>query len=876
MSKEVWTSRSLQVLWIALIYFLTGKLGLLWATPPGYASPVWPPAGLGLAALLLWGQNRWLGIFLGSLLINFTSPRFEFGDVSNLYLAFAIAFGNTVSLVIADSFIRRFLKFPKPFFLEKDCILFLVIAGPLAALISSSIGTLALYLGNQVHSANMFMNWLHWFSGDATGGLLFSPLGLIFSKDSRAFWLRSAKTVIIPIFVCFALVVGALHYLNSVEDQRTLSDFHKKSEIASNQIEKSLLNHQATLTTLRSFFTNSESVTFQEFQDFTNTLNANNPEIQTLGWIAEVRKGSEKLKAQFVAPSKSNEFLLDPQQIFPPQVQDIFQKARTEDSLQSLAPVVIPELDSSPLLILAYGNKGGVLFEAIRLQRLLDSTMAILGDPSYRIVIEHAQENTPQIIADSLAGESREARQHFSSAINAVRNLSVGPLSVKIHISQDTSLRTSSHFQTGLFLISMTIFTFLICAILLSIANGFVKVQEIVKQKTLHLNELNLRLEKASQTKSEFLANMSHEIRTPLNVLLGMADLLEDTPLNKEQSYFIDISKKAGANLLNIVNDILDISKIEAGLLTLEKTEVDIPDLTREVYEMFLPKAQQKNLRLSVQIKDEAKNIYLGDPTRIRQVVSNLVSNALKFTSEGHIDILVSENHDPQRPGNLLFEISDSGIGIPQEKLNQLFYPFTQADSTITRKFGGTGLGLSICKRLTTMMGGDISVKSNSLAGSTFSFTLDLQKVRSAAERRLKRKETERHSASTANHAALKILLVDDTLDNRDLIKAYLKNTAHEVMEAENGQEALQIFKTQPLDLILMDMQMPVMDGVAATEAIRTWEKSHNLHPTPIWALTAYALKEEIEKSLQAGCNLHLVKPIKRQDLLNHLTELTS
>ncbi|HEY1079294.1 MAG TPA: MASE1 domain-containing protein, partial [Bdellovibrio sp.] len=197
MSKEVWTSRGLQVLVIALLYFLTGKLGLLWAMPPGYASPVWPPAGLGLAALLLWGQNRWPGIFLGSLLINLTSTRLNPGDVNHLGIALVMALGNTMSLVIAGKLIRRFLKFPKPFFLERDCILFLVIAGPFAALISSSFGIMVLALGHQVHSANIFMNWLHWFAGDATGGLLFSPLGLIFSKDSRAFWIRSAKTVIV-------------------------------------------------------------------------------------------------------------------------------------------------------------------------------------------------------------------------------------------------------------------------------------------------------------------------------------------------------------------------------------------------------------------------------------------------------------------------------------------------------------------------------------------------------------------------------------------------------------------------------------------------------------------------------------------------------
>ena len=387
MNKEIWTSRGTQVLTIALLYFLTGKLGLLWAMPPGFASPVWPPAGLGLAALLLWGQNRWLGIFLGSLLINLTSQRIDLGDLTHLCIAVAIAMGNTASLVIAGKFIRRFLKFPKPFFLERDCILFLILAGPFAALISSSLGIFTLALGQQVHSGNIFMNWLHWFAGDATGGLLFAPLGLIFSKDSRAFWIRSAKTVIVPIFICFSLVVGAIHYLNRIEDQRMLTDFQKKSDLAFSQIEKNVLTHQAILTTLLSFFANSENVTFAEFQDFTKTLNANNAEIQTLGWIPANPQDRRSFKTRFVAPPEVNKFFLEPQHVFSPEIQNIFQMARTYNNLISLAPISIPELDPSPLLILAHGNKGGVLFAVIRLQQLLDTTMEIIGDSSYRIYI---------------------------------------------------------------------------------------------------------------------------------------------------------------------------------------------------------------------------------------------------------------------------------------------------------------------------------------------------------------------------------------------------------------------------------------------------------------------------------------------------------
>lgn len=873
MNKFSWKPWVLQTFLLAVTYYITGKLGLLWATPPGYASPVWPPTGLGIAALLLFGINRWPGIFVGAFLINYTTAPTEVAA----WTALGIAIGNTSSLIFASLLIKKGLDYPKAFYREKDFLLYLLIAGPFAGFISSTIGVSTLYFTELIHSGNFSMNWLHWFIGDATGGIIFAPLALIFSIKSRRFWMKSVKTVLLPLFVFFTIVVGAIHYLNKVEKDKVISEFTKKSEMVLNLVEKDVVAYQGILATLQSFYLNSQEVTSKEFQDFTRALNANHPEIQTLGWIPFHPTNKNTFLVRFVEPLEGNEVLLNSDLGTNPTVRDILQRASQEKKVINFAPVLLEDFHhdtENSFWFLAARTEKGVLFEIVHLNKVLTTLTDFLNDPSYRIQIKDISEETPLLIVDSIDRADSTAKKFYNKALTWTAPLEVGDRLWQISLHQDPSLRIGLTFSTSIFLFATLLFTFLICSLLLAIANSFVTVQEIVNQKTLYLRELNLQLEKASKTKSDFLANMSHEIRTPLNVLLGMADLLEESSLDKEQRHYVDISKKAGQNLLNIVNDILDISKIEAGLVSLEKTDVDLEELATEVHEMFSLRALEKGLQLTLNISDDVRNVYQGDPTRIRQILSNLVANAVKFTEEGHIDVLITPNLHPQRPGNILFQVKDTGIGIPSDKLAHLFQPFTQADSTITRKFGGTGLGLSICKRLTEMMNGDVQVQSQVHQGSTFSFTLDLPVIRKADKSHKKKTEELVLPLSNDDSVPLRILVADDTEDNRTLIRAFLKDTPHTVLEAENGVKAFEIFKEGHLDLILMDMQMPTMDGFTATLEIRQWEKSTNQTPVQIWALTAYALKNEIAHSFDVGCNLHLVKPLKRSDLLHHLHEM--
>ncbi len=565
------------------------------------------------------------------------------------------------------------------------------------------------------------------------------------------------------------------------------------------------------------------------------------------------------------------------------------------------------------------------------------------------------------------------------------------------------SISTERRAESGtarLFLVAAAIIPFIVILV------GFLDILERRRLDNLRLAAQN-EAERLSKARSDFLANMSHEIRTPMNAIIGMADLLAETKLSREQRNYLEVFKNAGENLLVLIEDILDLSKIEADKLVLNREGFDLESLLNKQIDLVAMRAIKKGLELILRIGPEVPVAVEGDAHRLQQVLTNLAGNAIKFTERGQVILAVENDPDSSTPGHLRFSVTDTGIGIAPHKRDQVFHAFTQADGSINRKYGGTGLGLAISKRLVELMGGRIWLESEVGRGSTFYFTVELGVATAdpaskpatlpaltgwrvlvvddiainrqivaeslgAVGARVEQAETveaawamlrdglaegrphqmlildsqmpdgeglnlldwldrepaystlpiillsggERRCYELAEAAkgrivclmkpikrgvlwdaarqllgyaggapdgeprtrtrlsgfltghpeesGLSILMADDSKDNAMLIRAYLKQTPHHLDVVENGAAAVDRFKRGNYDLVLMDVQMPIMDGYTATGLIRRWEQEQDYPPVPIIALTANALKEDEQRSLDAGCNGHLTKPIRK------------
>jgi signal transduction histidine kinase/DNA-binding response OmpR family regulator len=465
----------------------------------------------------------------------------------------------------------------------------------------------------------------------------------------------------------------------------------------------------------------------------------------------------------------------------------------------------------------------------------------------------------------------------FSPESNVLNDsIYVSALSIQIEAEQQLQKKINQNFaeskqalaiSKGLTLLAIGAILFLATIIILFLVrnNKLIKDIELSKQKA----------DNAANIKEQFLANMSHEIRTPVNSIIGFTNLLQKTKLEKDQTNFVSYIKNSGENLLYIVNDILDISKIEAGMLQIKKEPFNINELCYYIEMMFYNESKHKQIEFKYRINKNVPEFIVGDEDRLKQILANIVGNAFKFTNKGYISLQIDAETDKPGLMNLVFKIKDTGIGIPKEKIELIFDRFEQADSKTTKIYGGTGLGLNIVKKLINMQGGNISVNSEEGEGSVFTFNLPVQipEEINITELKMTHEKADEIKSEIDFPKEFKILAAEDNKMNQILLQYIFNQWNVHFKIVQNGKDAVDTLKAGLFDIVLMDIQMPVMDGYQAASLIRNELKSN----IPIIAMTAFVLQGEKDKCFTYGMNEYLPKPINetklKELLLKYLPE---
>ena len=892
------------LVFLSLIFVCVG-FGLSKFTFYVQVIPIWLPAGLALAGCYLFGRTFAVITLLGTFLYNFSATPDYITNASTLERVgqnILIALGATSQAYIGS---RLLLRWGDPLRAKHQLSIlkFVLIIGLSVSLLSATIGSLAALVFSPEQSVTAAIySFVFWWLGDALGVLLATPfvLGAIKLVTQQSSSHGGDKTLISSIACLFIFVVSITWLFFDSTKTAFEQRVDKQSQTIENKIYRELSGALSQLQVMADFIQNTVEVSHTNFAQQAKSLMANSRILQAVSWNPLISQQYKTRHNEELNNTYGNEFKIkgaaieadDPiiyvRYIYPEKPNqnaigfNVYSNPDRKQTLyavlQNMQPKATPIIqlvqhkEKRPAFLLFYpvfdlsnvkaeiGENRLIGFSTgvFKVSEIIDAALDSIDKDIFDIF---AFEATTDTLIYSSADKEKES--NLEDIFKRLEIFMFGQLwfvDLRTNNQLISLLQQQSNFP--LFLLQFIIVT-AITLLILQMYNQQRVLDKRVLQRTRSLNKAVKQADKASRAKSRFLANMSHEIRTPMNAVVGFSQLAKESEDFEQVKSYLENIDVSSQHLLNIVNDILDFSKIESGNFELVEDEFDLNKALNKVNNIFRLSATSKGLTWRFENRCPVPLLVKADKTRFEQVLINLCGNAIKFTEQGEVVLTCNIIAQSEQGYQLSIQVKDTGIGIAQENCEQLFSAFTQSDSSTSRKFGGTGLGLAISKQLSKLMKGSIRVANNHPQGSVFTFTLELPKAEKEIDTEV--------PIINRDFSSLKVLVAEDNPVNQMVIKAMLEKLNINATLVENGQLALEAIEKNAFDVVLMDCQMPVLDGYEAVKQLRLLKQFATL---PVFALTADADTDSREKALASGFTLHVAKPLTIEKLKQCLSTL--
>lgn len=860
--KQHYLLTALLIIVIAGVYFLFGLLGLQLAIPPSQAGAIWPPAGIALASILLYGSRIWPGIFIG----NFCITAWAFGlDELSIQISIATATGGTLFAYIASLLIKKFSGYPNELIDDKEILLFLFFGGPISCLIPATIGISAMSFAGIISASEIPVNWFTWWVGDTIGVLIFTPIILSLLTPQSKLWKKRRLSLALPLIVSFSFVLIFFFYILKSEEKRNHQLFLDDSLVITRSINSNIKEHIQFVRSIQFYFLSSEKVEEHEFKLFSQSFFhksakyltfkflESRPEIENLNnnsfslkFKVSNRKNSRDAKDHpFATKSRLNRNTKIPSLL----LKDISNKSSNHNSS---TVYLSQEKQLIKLFVPVFGSPTtpdqtllGIIVASCSLPELIDHAFQKSAFKKFGLLI-HNSENLSTLYTNQYINSQFSKLEHSINILN--ENWKLTFYFDSKHFSSQT------HWTLWWVIISGLILTCLLGTGLLLLTGRYLLTEKIIQKRTAELVTAKNNAESANHAKSQFLSNISHELRTPLNGILGFTHILQKkTYILEEDRKQINIISHCGNHLLTMINDILDISKIESKKIDIQLNSFDFNVFINDIISIFTLKAEAKNLSFLVNLQPIPK-LVKTDKKRLNQIIFNLLNNAIKFTDKGSIIITITHINE-----KLNINISDTGCGISEADQKLIFSPFTQINNSDFSE-EGIGLGLAISHELTQLLGGTIDVNSRVNHGSTFNIVMPLPY---AIENTVLSTESPIQAKSPIK---AHILIAEDNEINMMLLTHMVVSYDCTVDQAINGAEAFELLCKNNYQLALIDLNMPIINGFKLIKSIR--EKNIT---TPAIAVSAYADQTRINQALAIGFNDYLTKPIDEAKLIRFI-----